>query len=146
MNIVDRILKGQYVDLCDLLQDNLLLSKKTAGGGCKGSESSSAHSHRFKKWEFTRDEAGLLSWVQCFAVYTAIMNRIVPVHPDDRWLLGMKWRNMVYIDTVLPFGLHSVPKVFNTLADSLEWILHDMGVEHTLHYLDEFSVHGKTGM
>ena len=70
---VDKILKGQYVDLCDLLQDNTLLSKKTAGGECKGSESSSGHSHRFRKQEFTRDKAGLLSWMQCFIVYTAII-------------------------------------------------------------------------
>ena len=69
---------------------------------------------------------------------------IVPVHPDDRWLLGMKWRDRVYIDTVLSFGLRSAPKVFNALADSLEWILHDMGVEHTLHYLDDLQQKGNT--
>ena len=26
--LVDKILKGQYVDMCDLLQDNILLSKR----------------------------------------------------------------------------------------------------------------------
>lgn len=31
--------------------------------------------------------------------------RITPVHPADRCLLGMEWSGMVYIDTVLPFGL-----------------------------------------
>ena len=29
----------------------------------------------------------------------------VPVHPDDRRLLGMKWRDQVFVDKVLPFGL-----------------------------------------
>ena len=33
--------------------------------------------------------------------------RTVPVHPDDRWLLGMKWEGKVYVDKVLPFGLWS---------------------------------------
>ena len=46
--------------------------------------------------------------------------RIIPVHPDDRWLLGMRWKNSIlYIDLVLPFGLRSAPKVFNALADAL---------------------------
>ncbi len=35
--------------------------------------------------------------------------RNVPVHPHDRHLLGMKWNDQLYIDTVLPFGLRSAP-------------------------------------
>ena len=35
--------------------------------------------------------------------------RIVPVHPDDRLLLGMCWQGSVFIDTKLPFGLRSAP-------------------------------------
>ena len=46
--------------------------------------------------------------------------RIVPVHPEDRLLLGMKWREQLFIDTTLPFGLRSAPKIFNCLADSIE--------------------------
>ncbi len=34
----------------------------------------------------------------------------VPVHPDDRQLLGMKWKESLYVDMVSPFGLRSVPK------------------------------------
>ena len=33
--------------------------------------------------------------------------RIVPVHPEDRPLLGMQWKERLYIDTALPFGLRS---------------------------------------
>ena len=29
--------------------------------------------------------------------------RNVPVHPDDRWLLGMVWENQLFVDTALPF-------------------------------------------
>ena len=32
--------------------------------------------------------------------------RNVPVHPDDRYLLGTKWRGKYFIDLALPFGLH----------------------------------------
>ena len=49
--------------------------------------------------------------------------RLVPVHPDDRPLLAMQWEGMVYVDTALPFGLRSAPKIFNALADALEWIV-----------------------
>ena len=31
--------------------------------------------------------------------------RMVPVHPDDRFLLGMQWENDVFVDKALPFGL-----------------------------------------
>ena len=64
--------------------------------------------------------------------------RIIPVHPADRWLLGMDWSGGVYVDTVLPFGLQSAPKVFNAVADALEWIMQKHGILHTLHYLDDF--------
>ena len=31
----------------------------------------------------------------------------VPVHPKDRWLLGMEWEGSVFVDGALPFGLWS---------------------------------------
>ena len=46
--------------------------------------------------------------------------QLVPVHPDDRWLLGMKWKEQYYIDTVLPFGLRSALKIFTELVDALQ--------------------------
>ena len=68
--------------------------------------------------------------------------RLVPVHPDDRWLLGTIWENALYIDTALPFGLRSAPKIFNALADAVEWILRQEGIEVVLHYLDDFLLVG----
>ncbi len=65
--------------------------------------------------------------------------RIVPVHPDDRPLLGMSWRGRVYIDKVLPFGLRSAPKIFSAVADAMQGIIEQQGVE-ILHYLDDFLV------
>ena len=71
--------------------------------------------------------------------------RNVPVHPDDRWLLGMTWRHAVFIDTVLPFGLRSAPKIFNAVADGLEWVVRQDGVREMYHYLDDFLVLGAPG-
>ncbi len=36
--------------------------------------------------------------------------RIVPVHPADQYLLGMRWHEKLYVDTVL---FCSAPKIFS---------------------------------
>ena len=64
--------------------------------------------------------------------------RVVPVHPDDRWLMGMQWKGSLFVDTALPFGLRSAPKIFTALADAAEWIARQRGVEFVIHYLDDF--------
>jgi hypothetical protein len=68
--------------------------------------------------------------------------RIVPVHPADRHLLGIEWEGKLYVDDALPFGLRSAPKIFNAIADALEWILKQHGLEEVWHYLDDFLVAG----
>ena len=45
----------------------------------------------------------------------------------------MVWEGALYIDTTLPFGLRSAPKIFTALAD---------GVAFIIHYLDDFLVTG----
>ena len=47
--------------------------------------------------------------------------RIVPVHTEDRQLLGMKWRCAFYVDMVLPFGVRSAVYIFTCIADLVEW-------------------------
>ena len=74
--------------------------------------------------------------------------RVLSVHPADRHLLGMKWNNEVYLDSCLLFGLRLAPRLFNVLADLLEWILHilhQQGVTFSLHYLDDFLTIGLPG-
>ena len=48
----------------------------------------------------------------------------------------------MYIDTCLPFGLRSAPKLFNILADLLTWMLERQGVAPVIHYLDDFLTMG----
>ena len=43
---------------------------------------------------------------------------------------------------MLPFGLHSAPKLFNAVADALEWCIRQAGVSYIFHYLDDFIVLG----
>ena len=68
--------------------------------------------------------------------------RNVPVHPQDRPLLGMRWRGQLLVDTVLPFGLRSAPKIFSALADALEWVCLERGVSWSIHYIDDFLTAG----
>ena len=74
-----------------------------------------------------------------------IVYRVVPVHPEDRWLMGMMWQNKLYINTALPFGLRSTPKIFTALADAIEWIARRRGVQFIIHYLDDFLLVGAPG-
>ena len=46
--------------------------------------------------------------------------RNIPLHPDNRGLMGMLWEGSLFIDTALPFGLRSAPKIFNAVADAVE--------------------------
>ena len=68
------------------------------------------------------------------------------MHADDRLLLGIRWREKTYIDSTLPFGLRSAPppppKVFNAVADPMQWILEQHGVKPMLHCLDDFLIIG----
>ena len=46
--------------------------------------------------------------------------RIVPVHPSDQPFLGIQWKDQVYVDCQLPFGLASAPTIFSALSEALE--------------------------
>lgn len=72
--------------------------------------------------------------------------RIIPVHPADHHLLGMEWGGQLYIDTSLPFGLRSAPKIFNAAADALQWITARGYLYLALpRIVDDFLVAGKRG-
>ena len=64
--------------------------------------------------------------------------RIIPVHPLDYHLIDISWREKVFVDSALLFGLRSVPKLFSAVLDLISWVLYQHGIEHQLHYLDDF--------
>ena len=79
----------------------------------------------------------IIKMVTKFDIESAYRN--IAIHPSDRHLLGLKWRNAYYIDLALPFGLRLAPAIFNSVAELVEWILvHNYGIEDLLHYLDDF--------
>ena len=68
--------------------------------------------------------------------------RLIPVHPQDRPLQAVRWRDQIFVDPMLPFGLRSAPKIFNAVADGLHWHLQRSGIQHLYHYLDDFIMLG----
>jgi len=64
--------------------------------------------------------------------------RNIPVAPEDRHLLGMRWEGKVYVDKVLPFGLRSAPIIFTAVANALQFIMEQQGTTWVVHYLDDF--------
>ena len=88
----------------------------------------------------TRGKGTLLAKIDIESAF-----RNVPVHPHDRHLLGMIWENRLYIDNVLPFGLRSAPKIFNAIADGLQWVAEQRGVSDLDHFLDDFITTGNPG-
>ena len=43
------------------------------------------------------------------------------------------------MNAALPFGLRSAPKIFNALADAMQWSLEREGID-IIHYLDDFLI------
>ena len=71
--------------------------------------------------------------------------RLIQIHPANRHVVATGWKGGIFVDTCLPFGLRSVPKLFNILADLLEWILERQQISFLLHYLDGFLTTGRPG-
>ena len=71
--------------------------------------------------------------------------RLIPIHPDDRYLLGMEWQGAVYVDKCLPFGLRSAPILFSAVADALQWIMQRRSASDVDHYVDDFITVGRPG-
>lgn len=51
--------------------------------------------------------------------------------------------NKYYVDLALPFGMHSAPFIFNSMAHMVEWLLVNTYLILDLHhYLDDFTTAG----
>ena len=50
----------------------------------------------------------------------------------------MQWQGCYYVDTHLPFGLRSAPKLFTALADVVQWLIKGKVVDFCIYYLDNF--------
>ena len=61
------------------------------------------------------------------------------VKPSQCNLIGFEWENKFYYDTVLSMGGRSSPYIFNTVAESEEYICkHNYDLNILIHLLDDF--------
>ena len=66
------------------------------------------------------------------------------MHPADYYLLGIKWRDKVYINHCIPLWslLHTQNFSIYVLANHLAWIMEYAGVSYLIHYLDGYLTMG----
>ena len=69
--VVAKILRGEYVKMAELLQDNIALDSKLTTAHSDGL--SAGHLKSSKKRELTEDVHGLLSWIECFNIYSSVL-------------------------------------------------------------------------
>ena len=72
--------------------------------------------------------------------------RIIPIHPCDFHLLGMKWQGKYYFDRCLPMGCSTSCSIFESFSTTLEWIAKKvLGSQAIIHILDDFFIVASTG-
>lgn len=67
--------------------------------------------------------------------------RIIPIHPDDFELLGIKWKGNFFYDRCLPFGCSSSCAIFENFSSALQWMAQNKcNIPHIVHLLDDFLI------
>ncbi|XP_062572703.1 uncharacterized protein LOC134234654 [Saccostrea cucullata] len=71
--------------------------------------------------------------------------RLLPVHPSDHQLLGVKFNDQYYYDMCLPMGCSISCALWEKFAHFIQWVVEEKTGVHTLnHYLDDFIFAGYT--
>ena len=70
--------------------------------------------------------------------------RIIPVRPDQRHLLGIKWEGRYYFDKCLPMGACSSCHLFEKFSTALEFVARKNFISNIVHYLDDFLIISST--
>ena len=83
--------------------------------------------------------AGKGAWLAKADITAAF--KVLPLHPDFWHLFGVRWQDQFYFAVRLTFGCKSSPKLFDTLAEALCWILvNNHKLPYVTHLLDDFLV------
>lgn len=91
----------------------------------------------FDKAIETVQRLGVGAWLGKKDIKSAF--RLLPMHPDDYVLLGMKFQNKYYIDKCLPMGCSISCSLFEKFSSFLEWlVIKESGHDTVEHYLDDF--------
>ena len=63
--------------------------------------------------------------------------RHVKLDPRDYDLLGLRWRDVTYVDTCVPFGSRHGTQIFQRLSDAVHHVMRHMGFK-VINYVDDF--------
>ena len=63
--------------------------------------------------------------------------RHVKIDPFDFDLLGLRWRDVTYVDTCLPFGSRHGMQIFQRISDAVRFIMRRDGYD-VINYVDDF--------
>lgn len=83
--------------------------------------------------------AGKGTWLGKANIVNAF--KIMPLHPSQWHLFGVRWRGKLFFSVRLAFGCRSSPRIFDSLSEALCWIrLNNCKLPFVLHLLDDFLV------
>ena len=77
----------------------------------------------------------------CFLIKIDVKTayKLVPVRPEDWFLLGFVWRGKYYYERTLPFGLRSSCRLWELYATALQHFFErELGRQCVVHYIDDF--------
>nr|XP_033958140.1 uncharacterized protein LOC117460704 [Pseudochaenichthys georgianus] len=81
--------------------------------------------------------AGQGAWLSKADITDAF--KIIPIHPSQWNMFGIKWEAKFYFAVRLTFGCRSSPCIFNSFSEALCWILlNNVRIPSVLHLLDDF--------
>ena len=63
--------------------------------------------------------------------------RHVKLDPSDYDVLGLKWKDLTYFDTCLPFGSRHGTQIFQRLSDAIRHMMRRLGFD-VINYVDDF--------
>lgn len=72
--------------------------------------------------------------------------RLLPVHPSDFEILGIKVENQYYVDKALPMGASCSPALFEKFSTFIEWVTKKVsGSDSITHFADDYLFVGAEG-
>lgn len=81
--------------------------------------------------------AGQGAWLSKADITDAF--KIIPIHPSQWNMFGIRWESKLYFAVRLTFGCRSSPCIFNSFSEALCWILLNVvRIPSVLHLLDDF--------
>ena len=81
--LVNKIRRGEYVDMADLLRDNMELERR------RDTREASSNAFGLNQQPNRREVPHLLSWVQCFRMYAAVLCSSYPEKVQELYVYQM---------------------------------------------------------